>query len=1495
MIRPLERGASLPLSYFQERLWFVHEHMPDQRNSYNVTMSLRIEGEAFSIESLRAAFAALLQRHESLRTCFRVPDGGGSPQQVIVEPWTPRIDVVDVEEARVRESANEFARQGFDLTCGPLLKAMLLRTSPARHTLICNMHHIISDGWSLGVMIRDLQQLYESHRRGVASPLRPLAVQYADYAVWQRHQDLSEHLAYWESELAGFRDGLELPYDRPRGADRQWRAATFQYRYPQGLAQRLSAFSRERHCTLFMSLLAMLAVVLHRYSAREDLCIGTTVAGREQVELEELIGFFVNILPLRLTLSDNPSLEQLLQMTRQVVLRGFEHQGLPFEHLLSTLRRQRDRSQVPLVPVIARHQSFPFIPLETWSQGVSITGFELLGERTTPNELDWQFFGDGSNLELVVEYAADLFDEATVRGMVEHHQQVLERLIEGPWQPVEAVPLLTIRERTLLLQLNATGKSLGPESTLVECFERQVQRQPGAAAFVGAVSLNYQALNEQANALAWQLRALGAGAETRVAVICERSPVLLAALLAIFKTGACYVPVDAAYPCAYMERILNDARPQLVFASRGLSLPRVQVHVWLEETSPGAASGKGNPPSARTPLTQLACIMYTSGSTAVPKGVMVPYGQIENWLQASWERWPVQAGEVMLQKTSIAFAVSVKELLSGLLAGAAQLVLGDAQVKDAAALAAAVRHWRVTRIHLVPSHLKALLESGHAAALDSLKIIVTAGEALPRDVAEQTRRLLPRAALWNNYGCTELNDVTYHCGEGRHGVTFVPIGRPIANTQVYVLDERLRQVPVGVIGELHVRSIGMARGYWGQPGLTAQRFLADPFGAPGSRLYRTGDMVRLLKDGQLEYWGRRDHEVKIRGHRIDLRQVSKVIASHPQVRESAVVGWPQGSSTRQLLAYVVARNGQSLRMEDLLRSVSSSLPAYMVPTLLQQLRELPRLPNGKIDTLSLPAPEIADSTVEYIAPRTLTEQRLADMWSEVFRQGGVEVARVGARDNFFNLGGHSLLAAQLFARIRQQFGIELPIGTLFESPVLGNLANAVDLALTATGSPVSVSIPRVPRGEPLPLSYMQKRLWFVHEHMTEQRTSYNGTIGLDIRGDLNVEVLRATLNALIARHETLRTTFRVPDGGAEPMAYIAGSLLIDVPVIPAAESQIIPYMDQLAAHIYDLEHGPLFTAKILRLDARHHVLLIGIHHIVYDAWSLLNVMSRDLQAIYVARLEGYQPVLPSLAIQYADYAAWQRQQDVSGHLDYWKQQLAGFQEGLTLPYDYPRPHDRSWQAATISLRYPDDLAQSFARFNQQHQATLFMGLVASFAIVLSRYTGREDICIGTTTGARGRLELEDLIGFFVNILALRVDLSGNPDVREVMRRSRRTVLEALQHQALPFEHVLNALQKQRDSSQIPLVPVIVRHQNFPNATTHRWRNGLEMEVIARDERTTPAEIDLQFFGDGSYLEVRVEYATALFRESTMRRLLAHHQNVLELMVAGLVEVHETAA
>jgi amino acid adenylation domain-containing protein len=1053
--------------------------------------------------------------------------------------------------------------------------------------------------------------------------------------------------------------------------------------------------------------------------------------------------------------------------------------------------------------------------------------------------------------------------------------------------------LIDSADADVISHSNETRRSVDLSRSLVDLFNLQVENAPDATACLGYEGrLTYGDLNLRANQLAHHLIARGVGPDVPVGILLERSAEHLIALLGVLKAGGCYVPLDPQYPPEYVQQVLSDAQPRLVVSSQRLggrfnsALDQV-VH--LEDEL--LLSQETRAPRVKVSPDHLAYVMYTSGSSGAPNGVMVPHRQILNWLHALLERAPFGANEVVAQKTSTSFAISAKELFAGLVAGVPQVFIDDQTVRDIPSFVRELERWGVTRLYTFPSQLEAILSSSDGAydRLRSLRHLFISIEPCPAELLARLQSALPWVTPWYIYGCTEINDVTY-CDPGCRGSStgFVPIGRPIHNTRVFVLNEDLRTVPVGAMGEMYVESLGIARGYWRQPRLTAERLIANPYAEGGSRLYKTGDLARYLPDGSLEFLGRRDYEVKIRGYRVDVRQVEKVLAAHPEIREVAVVGWPHRATNPQLVAYLVHRSKEDAPIQQIRDYLSGCLPAYMVPTIFQFLAALPRLPNDKVDRLSLPEPKLTGRSADYLPPRTETEKALAAIWSEVLSQGGMAPLSVGTTHNFFDLGGHSLLAAQMFSRIRQKYDVELPLSTLFESPVMEDFARAIDAAVADRSVPAEGLARLADRGQALPLSYVQERLWFVNEHMVEQRTSYNVAFSCHMRGTgLSVAALRGAVNALVARHETLRTTFVVPESGGDPVQRIADSLWIEVPLHDVEEAEVPARMAAHAGHVFDLAKGPLLRVTVLRLAPDHRVFMLNMHHIICDGWSI-GILLRDLQEFYIAAETGAQPRLPTLPLQYADYAVWQRQQDLSEHLAYWTNTLASYQEGMPLPYDFARPASRAWRAGIVRHQYPSDLTARLSEVSKCHQATLFMTLMASLAILLNRYTGREDLCVGTTVAGRDHLELENLIGFFVNILAIRLDLSGNPTVETLIQRTRAQVLAAFEHRDLPFEHVLAALKKQRDSSQIPLVPVMVRHQNFPTAQAQDRGNlgagEIEFGEIEFGERTTPNELDVQFTGDTSKLEVAVEYAKDLFSERTIKRLIVHHQQVLQTIV-----------
>jgi len=1040
---------------------------------------------------------------------------------------------------------------------------------------------------------------------------------------------------------------------------------------------------------------------------------------------------------------------------------------------------------------------------------------------------------------------------------------------------------------------NETGKWLDFSKSLVDLINSQVARTPDAAAcFAAECRMTYREVDEWANKLAHYLITRGVGPDVPVGVLFDRSPEHLVAVLGVIKAGGCYVPLDPHYPLDYIQQVVADAQPKLVVSSRRLC-ERLGVYadrlVHLDDELVLAEDHRD--PRMKISPEQLACVMYTLGPSGAPKGIMVPHRQILNCLHALWVRVPFAASDVVAQKTSPSSAISIKELFAGLLTGVPQVFFDDASVRDVPRFVHELERWGVTQLYTVPSQLEAILSSTEGAyeRLRSLRHLFISIEPFTAELMKKILSAMPWITLWYTYGCTEISDITYcNAKEQGNATAFVPIGRPIHNTRVFVLDEHLRRVPVGAMGEIYVESLSLARGYQHLPELTAERFIANPQARNGSRLYKTGDLARYLPDGSLEFLGRKEDQVKIRGYRVDMRQVEWALARHPDIREVAVVSRQRGA-TSQLVAYLVPRSNGAASIQQIREYLSRCLPAYMVPSIFQLLQALPRLPNDKVDGSRLPEPTVAeDRSAAYLSPHTDTERVLAAIWSEVLSQGCITPVTVGATDNFFDVGGHSLLASQMFSRIRRRFEIELSISTLFQSPVLREFARAVDAAIASAGSHAKGLIRATDRGQALPLSYVQQRLWFVNEHMAEQRTSYNVAFACHVRGSgLSMAALRGAVNALVARHETLRTTFVVPEGEVEPVQRIADSLWVDVPLYDVEECEIPARAAAHARHVFDLATGPLLKVSVLRLAPDHYVFMVNIHHIICDGWSV-GILLRDLREFYRAAETGALPRLPALPLQYGDYAVWQRQRDLNVDLAYWTAQLDGYEDGVSLPYDFARPAGRDWRAGVIRHEYPTSLAARLSEVSAAHGVTLFVTLMASVAILLNRYTGRDELCLGTTVAGRNHLDLENLVGSFVNILAIRLDLSNNPTVETLLRRTRAQVLAAMEHCDLPFERVLAALKKQRDSSQIPLVPVMVRHQNFPAAHAQDPRDlvdgAIDFGEIEFGERTTPNELDLQFIGDASRLEVVVEYADNLFSERTIKRLINYHEQILQILI-----------
>lgn len=1065
---PARGGEGSPLSWFQERLWLHHRREPGN-TSYNLPLLLLIEGE-LDAAALEQGLSEIVARHESLRTYYG-QTGEGEPVQLITPPERVRLPVVAVDHAQMLEHLERHLEHRFDLCRGPIFIASLLRLSQDRHLLAFNVHHIAADAWSLRtVFLSELQSAYAAFCRRERPALPPLPVQYRDYAASQRAGDLSKDLDYWRRTLEGYEDSLELPTEHARQAKCCATSARLVYRYSSELAAELERFSRRHGCTLFMSLLAALGVTLSRYTNKDDLCIGTTTSNRTDVELEPLIGFFVNILPLRLQIDEQSSVGALLKGVRGQVLGAFEHQAVPFEHILQATGVVRRGSGNPLVPIVMRHQNFPRASLAAPLPGaVSFRAYpdpeaqddaltKLLDREHVPArcEIELSYAGSADELSVEVVYASDLYDRAAVERLLAHHERVLEGMLRDADRRVLELPLLRDSEvQKLVEQLNRAPRTRDPQAagaqrSFVERFDAQVEWVGDAVACWDERGVSsYLELARRANQVAHALVARGITRGDLVAVCLDRSADLLGTLLGIWKAGAAYVPLDPAYPKEYQRQILDDACPRAVVCGAEhqalLELDDSRC-VKLEQVWGAESKYPETPPELHAGPEALAYVMYTSGSTGKPKGVRVPHRQLENWLSALETLLPFAAGEVVAQKTTFVFAVAVKELFAGLLNGCPQVFIDNDTVRDTRAFVAALTKHHVSRLNIGPSHLANVIEYLRSSGqrLPALKVCVTAGEPLPKALVLAFRESFPSARLLNNYGCTELNDICYYDTSSFDGQRdFVPIGTPIHNTKVYVLDRQGRLVPEGVPGELHVASVGLPEGYHGQDTLTAERFSTNPFGAePSDRLYNTGDVVRYLPDGTLDFIGRWDFQVKVRGFRVDVRQVEKVLGDFEGIRARAVVG--KGD---RLIAFYTSESGRAVQLAELRGFLQARLPAYMVPDAFVLLDTMPQLPNGKLNRRALPETQgQLQQSGAYEPPATPTERSLAAIWAQVVDVPG---ERIGRQTQFFDIGGHSLSAMRALARIKDLFRVELGLSEFFDESRLDLLAALIDRAIAS--------------------------------------------------------------------------------------------------------------------------------------------------------------------------------------------------------------------------------------------------------------------------------------------------------------------------------------------------------------------------------------------------------------------------------------------------------------
>ena len=1482
------RPPELPLSLAQEGLWFLAQ-LGLTGSAYNLWFVLRIGG-ALDVGALERALLEVVRRHETLRTQFRMIGGRGTQVVGPAEAFTvEHVDLAALDEgeraARLQELIEERSERVLDLEREALFRATLARTAGDEHVLIIVMHHIISDSWSNGILKRELSELYAAYSRSEPSPLPELTVQYADYALWQRSwlsgDVLERQLAYWRRQLADLPDALSVQPDRPRLLKPSFRGDFLQFALPKPTVAVLRSLARAEKTTLFTVLLAAFQTLLSRTSGETDVVVGSPKSGRTHRQTESLIGFFLNTLALRGDLSGSPSFRTFLRRVHATVIAAYERQDVPFDQLVADLQPARVVGRQPLFQV-----SFTL-------EAADADGFALRGLTVTevPTEIraskfDLSLYLAESTDGIVggFEYATDLFDRSTIERLVNQFSTVLQAVVADPDACLSDVPLLESAERQqLLVAWNDTARAY-PDRCLHELFAEQVRRTPYAIAVAyDDEQVSYAELDARANRLARCLRDLGVGPEVTVGVCLERSVELVVALLAILKAGGAYVPLDPGYPADRLAYMIGDARVAALVTTRALlgrvGAPQVAA-VLLDEQRDVLERCSAQPlPSAVRPE-NLAYVIYTSGSTGRPKGVMNAHRGIVNRLAWMQEAYALDANDRVLQKTPLSFDVSGWEVFWPLLQGARVVLARPGGHLDAGYLVRTVTANSITRMHFVPSMLPAFLQQPNVERCSSLKDVFCSGETLSPELQQRFYETLG-ARLHNLYGPTEaaIEVSSWECERGSAAQT-VPIGRPVANTQLYVLDARLEPVPVGVPGELCIGGVQVARGYMGAPALTAQRFVPDPHGPPGARLYRTGDRARYRADGVLEYLGRADEQVKIRGYRIELGEVEACLCEVDSIDQAVVLATGSGAE-RRLIAWVVPRGGMVPSASAVQAHLASRLPQFMIPSAVVPLSALPLTSNGKLDRAALLATDVARGrlVVEYIAPRDPIESRLASVWSDL-----LNVERVGALDDFFQSGGHSLLAMQAVVRVREAFGVELSLVDFFAAPTVEQLAMRLRTARDAR-PPIAIERTSGPRSGVT--SFAQQRLWFLEQYQPEA-IAYNVPVSWKLRGPLDVGALERSINAVVRRHEALRTVFAA--GEQAPVQIVLAEQHVPLPVLdvstaPDAAARASRALHEEAEHPFDLASGPLVRARLIRLGAEEHILALTVHHIVADGWSL-GILVNELRAFYGEFTCCGEVVLPELAVQYADFAAWQREwlqgPVIEQQLTYWLSALSCAPASLSLATVRARPAVQTHLGAVLNFELDPALVASLIALGREHGATLFMTLAAALSVLLHRCSGQDDMCLGYPVANRTRTEIESLIGFFVNTLVLRSRVAPSTTFSALLRDVRESVLQGAAHQDLPFEKLVEELRPARNLSQSPLFQAML---SFDTTEWSLDLPGLRFEPTDRHYDIAKFDLTLFVVDRRGELQCSFEYATDLFDRSTVERLVSQFRTVLQAVVA----------
>jgi amino acid adenylation domain-containing protein/thioester reductase-like protein len=1472
----------LQASFGQRRLWFLHELDPASSAAYVDHGALRLRGD-LDLAAAQRAIDTLVDRHETLRTCLDTRDG--EPVQVVWSGLRVPLEILDLGGRDLADAVREVAGRPFELTAPPLFRVAVLRIAPDEHVLVAAFHHSVYDQWSAGVFLREFLTCYAANVRGEEPDLPELPIQYGDYAAWQAEsaegEAFAEHVEYWKRQLRDL-PPLDLPTDFPRPRLQTFRGATGTATLDPDLLRGLEEIARGENATLFMVLLAAFSAMLGFYSGQEDVAVGSPIAGRDLPELQNLIGFFVNNLVLRTDLSGSPSFRELVRRVRRTCLDAYANQDVPFDRLVDELRPPRDLSRSPLFQVMFVFGNVPLAATENAGLGV-----EML--RVDPGTAKFDLFlmllpREGGDIEVTLEYNTALFDATTIAAMLRHYDALLRHVAGAPDRPVTPAAMIT-EEDTRLLERCGTGPAgLAGDKGVAALVAEQAARTPGRIAVADdEEEVTYAQLDARANRLAHHLRDLGVGPNEVVAVCLDRGVGLVVALLATLRAGGAYLPVDPDFPPDRVRYMLEDSGARVVVTDSRLSssLPEVTGQV-----VDGGASLNGHPATPPGPGSgpgDLAYLIYTSGSTGRPKGVMVANRSLVNLLRSMAERPGITADDVLAAVTTVSFDIAALEIFLPLTVGARVEMVRREVASDGALLAHRLAGCEVSFMQATPATWRLLMDAGWSP--DGRFTALCGGEAMPSSLGRELAAA--GAAVWNMYGPTETT-IWSSCHRLTGDEDLIPLGEPIAGTRLRVLDGARRPVPPGVPGEIHIGGDGLALGYRHRPDLTAERFVPDP-GDPRRRLYRTGDAARLRADGRLEFLGRLDDQIKLHGFRIEPGEIVSVLREHPAVREAAVAVHEHGPGDRRLTAYVApAAAGES--MAEIWALLRGRLAAYLIPSSVTVLDRIPHTPNGKVDHKALPAPDTAGTgrTVAYRRPATEAERRVAAIWQEV-----LHVQRAGADDDFFTVGGNSLLATRVVAGLRRELGVAIPVRALFDRPTIAGLAELVS-GRRAPAEKIA-PLPRVPEPDGLfegryvlPASPGQRRLWFLQSLEPASGEAYVMFGAVRITGAIDPAALQHAVDAVAARHETLRTSFALRDGEPVQVVRPEPELPIrhrDLSALPAREREdrLAGMLREEARTPFDLGRAPLARVTLIKVGRAEHVLAVALHHGVSDGWST-GVLVRELVHCYEAGREGREPGLPELTVQYGDLAAAMLSAGDPDpeSLAYWRRALAGAPV-LDLPADRPRPPVQTFNGATLRTRLPAATVRRLGRLCDSTRVTPFMVLLAATSVVLGRYSRQDDLTVGSPIAARDRPETESMIGFCADNLVLRMRLDGDPTAGELLDRAREVCLGAYAHADVPFERLVEELAPDRDLARTPLFQVAL--SSGENPLPDGRLGEARLEPVDVDSGRAKFDLALLATPRGEEMNVAAEYNTDLFDAGTIERMLGQLALVIDAFAA----------